>query len=148
MLSWFSCVTSKFADETFHAATITNSLSSQTTGSNSATLPVGGIVGIAVGGAVFLIICVALVVYFCFKRRNLRAQEQGGFQRRARYPGRQSLHEMPTQLEPTELDSYSAAVEEANRRYYQQGAWKSEQPSAELPGGIAVFPPKTYPDYI
>lgn len=145
-LSWFSCVTSQLTDETFYAATITNNLlSSQTTSSSSATLPVGGIVGVAVGGTIFLILCVALVVYFCFKRRNHMAQEQRGFNPWRRYPARQNPHEMPTQLEPTELDSYSAGVEEV-QSYYHQGAWKPRQPIAELPGGMAVTSLNPYPE--
>jgi hypothetical protein len=119
-LSWFSCVTSQLADETFYASSITNNLFPiQTSGSNNPTLPVGGIVGIAVGGAVFLIICVALVVCFCFRRRSAikdpRAQEQSVSEPRWRYSVRQSPHEMPIQSDPIEIDSFPAAVKGANQ---------------------------------
>jgi hypothetical protein len=53
---------------------------------------------------------------------------------------------MSVQSEPTEIDSYPAAVEGANQGYYQQGAWKSAQPIAELPGGIVVAPIKSFPE--
>ena len=133
-LSWFSCVTTRLDDETFYAASVTNHLLPSQTSGSSPTLSVGGIVGIAVGGGVFLITCVALVVYFCFRRRRTaRTQEQSAFEPWWRYSGRQTPHEMPVQSEATEIDSYPAAVEGAKQRYYQPGAWKSAQPVAELP---------------
>jgi hypothetical protein len=145
MLSWFSCVTARIDDETFYASTITNHLlSPQTTASDNAALPVGAIVGIAVGGAVFLITFVALVVYFCFRRKNRRAQEQRDFERWRQHQEQQGFHEMPTHMDPTELDSYSAAVEGDNQTYYQYGAWKPAAPVAELPGVSAVSPPKNF----
>ena len=135
VLSWFSCVSTRVTDETFYAATVTaNLLPSQTTSSNGPTLPVGGIVGIAVGGLVFLITCVGLVVYFCFKRRNRRDQERSGSEDWRRYPIGQIPHEMSAQWEPGELDSYSTVVEAPNPSHYKQGASKLAQPVAELPG--------------
>lgn len=143
VLSWFSCVSTRVTDETFYAATVTaHLLPTQTTSSNNPTLSVGEIVGIAVGGVVFLVACVGLVVYFCFKRRNLRDREQSGFEHWWRHPSRQISHEMSAQWEPAELDSYSTVVEAPNWSDYQQGAWKAAQPVAELPGAMAVVPPR------
>jgi len=138
VLSWFSCVSTRVADETFYAASVTaHLLPSQTTSSNP-TLSVAGIVGIAVGGVVFLVTCVGLVVYFCFKRRNLRDQERWW-----RHPSRQISHEMSAQWEPRELDSYSTVVEAPNwSDYHQHGVWKKAQPVAELPGTMPVVPPR------
>ncbi|KAF2497891.1 hypothetical protein BU16DRAFT_559617 [Lophium mytilinum] len=96
-LRWFSCVPSQIPDVTFYAATITGNLSSPTRSpplstSNSTPRPTsstGGpvlstraIIGIAVGGGVTLIACVAIIAWCCVlvRKRNHRDAQDGVYQ--------------------------------------------------------------------
>ncbi|KAF2263178.1 hypothetical protein CC78DRAFT_581744 [Lojkania enalia] len=121
-LSWFSCIESKLPDATFLAATITtnllttdaSSVSSSTTSfasdtENGSPLSTGAIIGIAVGGGVAVVGSLAILAYFCLKRRHAPSTHP---QELSSGPETQQkiMQQVPTQPEnptenPTELDS-------------------------------------------
>jgi len=145
-LRWFSCVTTKMVDATFYAATITGNLTSPTTlhptSTSSPVLSTGAIVGVAVGGGVALIACVAIISWCCvLMRRKSQTPEptshnQNQYQSQVAYNSYQPA-ELPLTSPP---QYYDQRIAQTSQTFSSTGDAAihdeavARTPVAELPG--------------
>lgn len=113
-LSWFSCDTSKSADATFYADTITTDLPSpsgpsetpegnkdSTSGSKLST---GAIVGISVGGGLVVLGAVAIIAFCCLRKRKPKPSLPQEHQTNPMQPPK--AEQVPQELDAQNYTSY------------------------------------------
>lgn len=119
VLSWFSCISSSATDATFYAATITG-----TPSGHGVHLATGAIIGIAIGGAVFVLFLILLGWFILWHRR-----------RKWEAPAVEPQTEPETEPDRTELPSEPRPVEMADsntlrdRQYYPKSKSSQDYPS-------------------